>query len=58
LSKGIVLDLGFTVGHLTEGETNTLTWSYEGVEYRLNSQDLPPDDMIRIAQSMEQSSGK
>ncbi|TFE27204.1 outer membrane lipoprotein-sorting protein [Cohnella luojiensis] len=58
MSKGILLDLGFTIGHLTEDETSTLTWTYEGVEYRLNSQDLPREDMIRIAQSMEQSSGK
>jgi outer membrane lipoprotein-sorting protein len=58
LSEGIVQDLGFTLGHLTEGGTSTLTWSYDGVEYRLSSTDLPPDDMVRIAQSMEQSSGK
>lgn len=58
LNDGIALDLGFTLGHLSEGSTNTLTWSYEGVEYRLTSADLPQDDMIRIAQSMEQSSGK
>jgi outer membrane lipoprotein-sorting protein len=58
LSQGIVQDLGFTLGHLTEGGTSTLTWSYEGVEYRMSSTDLPPDDMVRIAQSMEQSSGK
>ncbi|RED51845.1 outer membrane lipoprotein-sorting protein [Cohnella lupini] len=58
LSEGITLDLGFTLGHLTEGDTSTLTWSYDGVEYRLTSEDLPHDDMVRIAQSMEQSSGK
>jgi outer membrane lipoprotein-sorting protein len=57
-SEGIVLDLGFTMGHLTEGATNTLTWTYEGVDYRLSTEDLPPEDMVRIAQSMEQSSGK
>jgi outer membrane lipoprotein-sorting protein len=57
-SNGVVWDLGFTLGHLTEGETSTLTWSYDGVEYRLSTQDLPQEDMIRIAQSMEQSSGK
>ncbi|WP_373230701.1 DUF4367 domain-containing protein [Cohnella sp.] len=57
-SAGIVKDLGFTLGHLTEGVTSTLTWSYEGVEYRITSADLPQDDMVRIAQSMEQSSGK
>ncbi|WP_239618761.1 LolA family protein [Cohnella mopanensis] len=58
LSAGLVRDLGFTLGHLTEGETKTLTWSNDGVEYRLSSQDLPEEDMIRIAQTMEQSSGK
>lgn len=56
--EGITKDLGFTLGHLTEGPTNTLTWTYEGVEYRMTSADLPQDDMVRIAQSMEQSSGK
>jgi outer membrane lipoprotein-sorting protein len=58
LSQGIVLDLGFTVGHLTEGETSTLTWTYSGVEYRMSSGDLPPEDMVSIAQSMQESSGK
>jgi len=58
LSKGITLDLGFTIGHLTEDQTSTLTWTYGGVEYRLSSADLPHEDMITIAQSMEQSSGK
>jgi hypothetical protein len=58
LSVGIALDLGFTLGHLTEGATNTLTWSYGGIEYRMSSADLPQNDMVRIAQSMEQSSGK
>jgi outer membrane lipoprotein-sorting protein len=58
LSKGITLDLGFTVGHLTESEISTLTWTYSGVEYRLSTGDLPPEDMVRIAQSMQVSSGK
>lgn len=58
LMEGIVLDLGFTAGHLTDGEYRTLTWTYEGTEYRLSSADLPDDDMIRIAQSMVTSSAK
>lgn len=58
LGTGIILDLGFTAGHLTEGAIRTLTWTNDGIEYRLTSADLPNDDMIRIAQSMEQSSGK
>lgn len=58
ISDGIILDLGFTAGHLTDGDARTLTWSYQGTEYRLTSADLPQEDMVRIAQSMEQSSGK
>ncbi|MCD9023556.1 outer membrane lipoprotein-sorting protein [Cohnella silvisoli] len=58
LTEGIALDLGFTLGHLTEGDTKSLTWSYDGVEYRLSTGDLPHEDMIRIAQSMVESSGK
>ncbi|XID92930.1 DUF4367 domain-containing protein [Paenibacillaceae bacterium WGS1546] len=58
LSEGISWDLGFTLGHLTEGAVTTLTWSYDGMEYRLSSADLQPEDMTRIAQSMVDSSGK
>lgn len=58
LSEGITLDLGFTLGHLTEGASSTLTWSNDGVEYRLSTADLPNDDMVKIAQSMQESSGK
>jgi outer membrane lipoprotein-sorting protein len=56
--EGIALDLGFTMGHLSGDETRTLTWSYDGVEYRLTTVDLPQEDMVRIAQSMVESSGK
>jgi len=56
--EGTVIDLGFTAGHLTDGDTRTLTWTYDGVEYRIASADLEDQDMIRIAQSMEQTSGK
>ena len=58
LSEGTTLDLGFTIGHLTHGATSTLTWSDNGIEYRLSTADLLQDDMVRIAQSMEESSGK
>ncbi len=56
--EGIVLDLGFTIGHLSGYDVRTLTWSYDGVEYRLTSANLPDDEMIRIAQSMSEVSGK
>ncbi|WP_276353835.1 LolA family protein [Cohnella caldifontis] len=58
MSQGIMLDLGFTWGQLSGGETKTLTWSYGGVEYRLTTADLPQEDMVRLAQSMVESSGK
>jgi outer membrane lipoprotein-sorting protein len=57
-SEGIVLDLGFTMGLLTGDQVRTLTWSYEGVEYRMTTADLPQDDMVRAAQSMVEASGK
>ncbi len=57
-NSGIVLDLGFTIGLLSGDETKTLTWSYDGVEYRMTTADLPQEDMVRIAQSMVDSSGK
>lgn len=56
--EGIMLDLGFTIGHLSGYDVRTLTWSYDGVEYRLTSANLPDDEMIRIAQSMSEASGK
>ncbi|MFD0671380.1 DUF4367 domain-containing protein [Cohnella sp. GCM10027633] len=58
MMKGLSVDLGFTMGLLVQGETNTLIWTYEGTEYRLISADLPQEDMVRIAQSMEESTGK
>lgn len=58
LMKGMAVDLGFTMGHLTQGETRTLTWTYNGTEYRLISADLEDADMVKIAQSMEETSGK
>ncbi|TJY42697.1 outer membrane lipoprotein carrier protein LolA [Cohnella pontilimi] len=57
-SESKSLDLGFTMGFLTEGDVRTLTWSYRGMEYRLTTADLPDDSMAILAQSMEEASGK
>lgn len=57
-SEGIALDMGFTMGHLTTGDTKTLTWTYDGTDYRLTTADLPEENMVQIAQSMVDSSGK
>jgi outer membrane lipoprotein-sorting protein len=58
MNEGIMLDLGFTMGLLSGDETRTLTWSYEGAEYRLMTSDLPQEDMVKAAQSMVEASGK
>jgi hypothetical protein len=57
-ADGIGLDLGFTLGLLSGDDVQTLTWTYDGIEYRLTTADLPQEDMIKVAQSMVSSSGK
>ncbi|WP_135556421.1 DUF4367 domain-containing protein [Paenibacillus cymbidii] len=46
------VDLGYTLGSLSGEELQTLMWTYDGMEYRLASADLPLEEMIRIAQSI------
>ncbi|MEF2246865.1 MULTISPECIES: DUF4367 domain-containing protein [unclassified Paenibacillus] len=59
LVPGIMLDLGFTIGELTAGDTlQTLTWTYEGQQFRLSSADLPESEMIKVAQSVQGMMGK
>jgi len=58
-SPGYMLDLGFTWGSLSDGEEQrTLTWTYEGSEFRLTSADLSEEQMMMIAQSMDASATK
>lgn len=57
---GDILDLGYTLGVVT-GDKNglrTLTWTYDGMEYRLSTSDLPQTEMIQIAQSVQGQVGK
>ncbi|NMO95775.1 LolA family protein [Paenibacillus lemnae] len=58
LAPGQVIDLGFTVALLTGDEQQTLTWTTEGVEYRITSANLPTSEMVEIAASMQGQSGK
>ncbi|MCL6601533.1 MAG: outer membrane lipoprotein carrier protein LolA [Paenibacillus sp.] len=58
LAPGEVIDLGYTVGLLSGDEQQTLTWTTEGMEYRITSSNLPVPEMIQIAASMEGQSGK
>lgn len=57
-SQGEPLDLGFTIGALTGTENRMLTWFYDGIEFRLSSDDLPKEEMVKIAQSVQGQIGK
>ncbi|MCM2996036.1 DUF4367 domain-containing protein [Paenibacillus cellulositrophicus] len=59
LMSGEVVDLGFTAGLLAGDEQQTLTWmNGDGVEFRITSANLPVDEMIQIAASLQEQSGK
>lgn len=58
LQPGTIIDLGFTIGVLTGDEKKTLTWTNDGVEFRLSTGDLPTNEMIKVAMATEGQSGK
>ncbi len=45
-----MVDLGFTHGAMTD---NSISWSKDGVDYLLASNDLTPEELIMIATSVE-----
>ncbi|WP_108671720.1 LolA family protein [Peribacillus acanthi] len=47
---GEPVDLGYTVGAMT---ANMITWTYDGVDYTLASQELTPEEMIDVARSVQ-----
>lgn len=53
--SGEPVDLGFTVGALTE---NSLSWSYQGVDFMLASEDLTQEELISVARSVQGQSVK
>ncbi|MBB6284553.1 LolA family protein [Geobacillus subterraneus] len=55
LVNGDPVDLGFTVGALTD---QTLTWSHNGVEFTLASDDLTPEEMVMVARSVQEKATK
>lgn len=55
---GDILDLGFTLGVVTGDAKKTLTWTYDGVEFRLSTADLPETEMIKVAQAVQGEMGK
>ncbi|HLO10873.1 MAG TPA: outer membrane lipoprotein carrier protein LolA [Pseudoneobacillus sp.] len=48
--KGEPVDLGFTVGALTE---RSITWTQNGVDYMIASNDLSQEEMVMLARSVE-----
>ncbi|MGJ9382734.1 DUF4367 domain-containing protein [Salipaludibacillus neizhouensis] len=53
VSNGEPIDLGFTVGTLTEDEeTKTVSWSYEGTDFFLVSETLEKEDIVSVARSV------
>lgn len=48
--SGELVDLGFTIGALS---SNSLTWTYQGVDYTLASKDLSEEEMVMLARSIE-----
>ncbi|MGG3891426.1 DUF4367 domain-containing protein [Metabacillus fastidiosus] len=47
--NGEIVDLGFTIGGISE---HSLTWTNDGVDYMLASDDLTEEEMIMIAKSV------
>ncbi len=51
---GILYDLGFTIAEMVSGDAmKTLTWTYEGQQFRLSSADSPDNEILKIAQSVQ-----
>jgi len=55
---GDIVDLGYTLAVVTGDEKKTLTWTYDGIEFRLSTADLTQTEMIKIAQSVQDEIGK
>jgi hypothetical protein len=58
LLPGDIVDLGYTIGVLMGIDKKMLTWTYEGVEYRLSTADLPFVEMVKVAQAVQGQIGK
>lgn len=58
LVPGELVDMGFTWGLLTGDALQTLTWTVDGLEFRITSENLPVTEMVKIAASMQDQTGK
>lgn len=52
---GEIVDLGFTIGAITD---NSLTWTNDGVDYMIASNDLTAEEMVNIARTVQGSAVK
>ncbi|SDZ13132.1 Outer membrane lipoprotein-sorting protein [Evansella caseinilytica] len=53
VSQGDPVDLGFTYGAMMkDGDTTSISWTYNGTDFFLTSKDLSQEDMIAIATSV------
>ncbi|MBW4840816.1 MAG: DUF4367 domain-containing protein, partial [Paenibacillaceae bacterium] len=58
LVPGELVDMGFTWGLLTGDALRTLTWTVDGLEFRITSENLPVTEMVKVAASMQDQTGK
>lgn len=58
LTAGELVDIGGSFAVLTGSDQQTLTWMNDGIEFRITSADLPVSEMIQIAASIQDQSGK
>ncbi|KJK31772.1 outer membrane lipoprotein carrier protein LolA [Paenibacillus sp. P2(2022)] len=58
LTAGELVDIGGSFAVLTGSEQQTMTWMNDGIEFRITSADLPVSEMIQIAASIQEQSGK
>ncbi|MGD7046521.1 LolA family protein [Jeotgalibacillus proteolyticus] len=49
-APGDVVDLGFAIGSITE---QSVSWTYNGVDYMLASTDLTQEEMVNVARSVQ-----
>lgn len=53
--EGDLVDLGVTIGAVSD---NSITWSQDGVDYMIASNNLTKDEMIEVAKSVQGDIGK
>ncbi|WP_339229855.1 outer membrane lipoprotein carrier protein LolA [Oceanobacillus sp. FSL K6-2867] len=53
--QGEIVNLGHTIAALS---SNTIEWSYNGVEFKLASDELTQEEMIQVAQSVQGQEAK